>query len=212
MRIYQLLIVIFFLFGSLPMSAQQYITDLSITPEGLLTPDDEISTVADTYHAYSPCTLDGSTIYLSNDTIYVDVMHTMGFLTATCSSTDTISLGNFAPGTYQITYLFYSYLDENFSVTDTAYTTFTVQGVNSMHSGDDPELLSVYPNPTQDFLTVKSTWRGRADVFNLLGERVKSFQINESPMRLDVRKLTPGMYFMNVMDDSKPRSIKFLVR
>jgi hypothetical protein len=58
--------------------------------------------------------------------------------------------------------------------------------------------IKIYPNPTQDFLTleIKEGEDLEVDIFNALGQKVRSFQLNEK-MQLDVADFGNGMYWLS---------------
>ncbi len=58
--------------------------------------------------------------------------------------------------------------------------------------------IKIYPNPTQDFLTLEIN-EGEdleVDIFNALGQRIRSFQLSEK-MQLDVATFGNGMYWLS---------------
>jgi len=58
--------------------------------------------------------------------------------------------------------------------------------------------IKIYPNPTQDFLTleIKEGEDLEVDIFNALGQKVRSFQLTEK-MQLDVSDFGNGMYWLS---------------
>ena len=56
---------------------------------------------------------------------------------------------------------------------------------------------SVYPNPFKDKLTVKYNGIESIDIFNVVGEKVKSidFSSTEGKIEVDLSELTSGVYF-----------------
>lgn len=58
--------------------------------------------------------------------------------------------------------------------------------------------IKIYPNPTQDLLTleIKEGEDLEVEIFNALGQRIRSFQLNEK-MNLDVSNFKNGMYWLS---------------
>lgn len=73
--------------------------------------------------------------------------------------------------------------------------------------------IAVYPNPTSDFLHIKSTENiNTISVYNLLGKNVIRRKINTHNYRLDVRNLPKGMYFLESNSNNRRRIVKILVK
>lgn len=64
--------------------------------------------------------------------------------------------------------------------------------------------LSVFPNPTTDFISVKDNNDavGFIAVFNLVGKKVKEFEFVKGE-QYNVADLVKGMYLVQIMDRSK---------
>ncbi|MFN3754026.1 T9SS type A sorting domain-containing protein [Flavobacterium sp.] len=63
------------------------------------------------------------------------------------------------------------------------------------------ELLSikVYPNPTKDYLTLSSIgYRGKAELYSILGQRLKSFEIETAETTVDLTDISTGTYFLKL--------------
>ncbi len=59
------------------------------------------------------------------------------------------------------------------------------------------DLLSVYPNPNNGSITIKSaTDLGMVTIYNALGEIIFKENINASLHHIDIRKQTPGIYIL----------------
>ena len=58
--------------------------------------------------------------------------------------------------------------------------------------------IKIYPNPTQDFLTVEinAGEELEVDIFNTLGQKIRSFQL-KGKMQLDVSDFGNGMYWLS---------------
>ncbi len=61
--------------------------------------------------------------------------------------------------------------------------------------------LSVYPNPTNNLLTVKAnTTAADAYIINYMGNVVQTVVINQGQTTIDVSTLAPGLYFLKNSD------------
>jgi hypothetical protein len=77
--------------------------------------------------------------------------------------------------------------------------------VNSPVGIDDPEIeilqIRIIPNPAEDYFTVALSGKGeRLDIsiFNLQGEEIFKQQFKGENARIDIRNLTPGVYFVRI--------------
>ena len=60
--------------------------------------------------------------------------------------------------------------------------------------------ISLYPNPAQNWLTVKNnfTENQTALLYNITGQTIMKQEINQNENRLDVAKLQSGIYFLHL--------------
>ncbi|MBR9860197.1 DUF5011 domain-containing protein [bacterium] len=61
--------------------------------------------------------------------------------------------------------------------------------------------ISIYPSPTRDFITIEKLGlneRNSFEIVNSLGERVQSGELNQTRTRIDLRALSPGIYFVKL--------------
>ena len=76
---------------------------------------------------------------------------------------------------------------------------------------NDAELL-VYPNPTSDFINISGINSGaNITLINGKGEIILSLKSKETNLRIDLRQLSTGMYFLKV-DSGKSQSVKKIIR
>jgi len=73
---------------------------------------------------------------------------------------------------------------------------------------DEENMLAfdIYPNPSQDFLTIllpNETANGAIEIFDYSGKSVKSKQINSVNNTLDMRNLSQGIYFIKLNSEGK---------
>jgi GH18 family chitinase len=71
----------------------------------------------------------------------------------------------------------------------------------------------VYPNPANDFVTislVNSTTNNQVAVYNALGQMVISQRFNQSMFSISLKELEPGIYFINIANESGVASKKIV--
>ncbi|NJN78505.1 MAG: T9SS type A sorting domain-containing protein [Saprospiraceae bacterium] len=81
------------------------------------------------------------------------------------------------------------------------------------NGGDDDKLTSqstlnddirVYPNPAIDYImitdneAVRKVW-----IYNILGKRVKAYDVESQGMKFDIRDLPRGMYIVRLVDNNE---------
>lgn len=106
-----------------------------------------------------------------------------------------IYFGGFDPNSFSSTNMAWVYKKE-----------YLVNSVNDLRTGEHN--LTVYPNPTNHILYVKSkTGKGHEfQIFNLLGEKVATGIINDQTETIDVSSLTPNVYTIQFAHEN----IKFI--
>jgi hypothetical protein len=75
--------------------------------------------------------------------------------------------------------------------------------------------VSVYPNPAKDVLQLDfiQPVKAQLSLQNLLGETLKTANIDASKMQLDVSELAEGIYIINILEDTgKSQVIKIYVQ
>ncbi|WP_027879249.1 choice-of-anchor tandem repeat GloVer-containing protein [Mesoflavibacter zeaxanthinifaciens] len=83
-------------------------------------------------------------------------------------------------------------------------TTFNIIDLNdaplSTEEFESDVNISIYPNPTTDFINIKSKSEiNKVEIYNLQGQKVISFQNHDL---IDVKVLSEGIYFLKVIDKS----------
>jgi len=71
--------------------------------------------------------------------------------------------------------------------------------------------FSFYPNPAKDELVVKyfSKETFQVEIYNILGNKVKSFSLNGGQANVNIEELSNGIYFVRFKDDEKVISKTF---
>ena len=71
--------------------------------------------------------------------------------------------------------------------------------------------VSLYPNPTTNFINISSEKDiQKANVYNVLGKVVKSLNINQKSKNIDVSNLKSGIYLIKYVVDNKVGTAKFI--
>ena len=103
------------------------------------------------------------------------------------------------------------YFDYNFPIiTNKATSTFKTLGTQDFEFSD---YFSVYPNPVHDILNIgtKNTIELKTmTIYDLLGQLVIAVPNAQSISKIDVSKLTIGIYFLKMNTDKGTSSFKFI--
>jgi hypothetical protein len=92
---------------------------------------------------------------------------------------------------------------------DSTYYYFrTVVGIDDILS--DANFLSIYPNPTSNYITIEAPATGRISITNLNGQQLITRQITEPKTQIDIRNLPSGVYFVRLTDDRTVEVRKFI--
>lgn len=76
---------------------------------------------------------------------------------------------------------------------------------------DTAESIIIYPNPVNDYLRLKDdTTISSFEVFDISGKRIDSNTLSD--YRIDVRKYTPGVYFLHLQTEKGVSISKFIKR
>jgi|GEM_PF-1001951 len=116
-----------------------------------------------------------------------------------------ISSGNMSSGTY--TYTITTAGNYGYSCTIHALSGmvggFAVSTTTGISAPSTNLLTTAYPNPCNDKLTIKCSGIESIDVFNLIGEKVKTVELaaTESKIEIDFSNLPSGMYFYRAYKD-----------
>lgn len=70
------------------------------------------------------------------------------------------------------------------------------------------ETYKVYPNPVKDVLTIEGQDIEQVNVFNTMGQLVKTVKCNDNIVNVNVSDLQNGMYIVNVIDNNGEVSSK----
>jgi hypothetical protein len=143
--------------------------------------------------------------------IILIILLPLSFLGTIKGQESTVVSGNEASGSegkisYSVGQVFTSSkTGNNGSVQEGAQQTYTIStGLNDTNL---EIVLSAYPNPTTDFLTlnIEDTEDGlNYKLFDIKGKLIESKEINQTETKVNFQKYTPSIYFLKVMDKNKP--------
>lgn len=85
--------------------------------------------------------------------------------------------------------------------TEASYNISTKTGYASVDEMTN-ETNKVYPNPVKDVLTIEGENVQQVDIFNAMGQLVKSVNCNDNIVNVNVNDLQNGMYIVNVIDNN----------
>ena len=95
--------------------------------------------------------------------------------------------------------------------TDTCEATVTVEpGLNIEEN--ILQSLNIYPNPTADVLYIKSNYSLDYDLFNIVGQKIKSGSLLQGNNEINVKRLSDGVYFLNFSIENKTYSRKIIIK
>ena len=75
-------------------------------------------------------------------------------------------------------------------------------------SQNDGPTIVVYPNPANDFVTLKSEDLGTVRVYNALGQKVDEFEANGNELRISTAGYENGLYVVKAGE----QTLRFVVR
>ena len=77
------------------------------------------------------------------------------------------------------------------------------------HQPTEKKLISVYPNPVVDKLTIQSTHFIKLKIYNHFGSLIKQIELTEGNNEIDMSKLKEGIYIFRTEKGEIRRVIKF---
>ena len=73
---------------------------------------------------------------------------------------------------------------------------------------ENPEL--VWPNPSSNFINVKTSKQGYYKIYNITGRLIDEQQANADVTEIDIHALSNGLYILSVYDEETTKHIKFI--
>jgi len=94
---------------------------------------------------------------------------------------------------------------------------FSNDTVNTgINENENHNRVSVYPNPTTMEINIdlktNSADRHFIDIYSILGQEIKTIETNKDKIRIDIRDLTKGIYFIVIIDGDNRRRIKKIIK
>jgi hypothetical protein len=196
------------------LSAQAvYVDSLKIIPTNP-TSVDTVKVIAFTTLVSSPCPLKTSSVEVIDDTIKVRASHNLGPFWLFCNSIDTLILGVFEPGNYE---LHYHLMDTTFTVTyDIDTILFTVQQASGLQFIDnqDPEIF-IYPVPATTEITIKLPYSNdgyHIEIYSNIGQRIKTTYTKKEAISIDLSDIPGGLYYIVIHDGYFRRWTKKIIK
>lgn len=198
---------------TLSLIAAMPIDSLKIIPANP-TSVDTVKVIAYVWVASTPCFLDSLTVEVYDDTIKVLASYFGGSFQTFCKSIDTLSLGVFDPGDYE---LHYHYMNTSFTVPwDIDTILFTVQQASGLHYIEkrEPEIF-VYPVPATTEITVKLPYPNdgyHIGLYSNIGQRIKSTYTEKELISINLSDLPGGLYYIVIHDGYLRRWTKKIIK
>lgn len=136
----------------------------------------------------------------------VDVPNTGGWQTWETASADLLSVD----GTYDV-YLVFKTSGSwvcNINWFQLSYTS-TPTSIPVSTFSDDTK-ISLFPNPVQDLLTIEDTYNSQLEIFNISGQKVFDEFVTDDKYSLSTSELKPGIYFLQLKNETGCKSANFL--
>ena len=80
-------------------------------------------------------------------------------------------------------------------------------GVNEITDGQS--VITLYPNPAFDNISVKYPYRSEISVLNIQGQTILQQSLQEGKTDIDIRGLEPGIYILKLNSNSKTLVTRF---
>ena len=74
------------------------------------------------------------------------------------------------------------------------------------------ESINIYPNPTANILYIKSNYSLDYDLFNIVGQKIKSGSLLLGNNEINIKRLSNGVYFLNFFIGNKTYSRKIVIK
>jgi len=89
-------------------------------------------------------------------------------------------------------------------LSSTALTAVAIPDTSRTTSDIDVQLISVYPNPAKDIITVSATDQNvigsNIEMYNQVGQKIISQRISQLQFQINVGALNTGVYFVTIND------------
>ena len=68
--------------------------------------------------------------------------------------------------------------------------------------------VTLFPNPANDFVTLKGESLGTVRVYNVIGQKVEEFEANDSELRINTTSYENGVYVVKAGE----QTMRFVVK
>ena len=72
--------------------------------------------------------------------------------------------------------------------------------------------ITVHPNPTSGFVSVKGENLRQAEVINMLGQKVMRVESEGNELHIDIAALPAGIYFVTITDEAGRKCVRKVVK
>lgn len=175
------------------------------------TANDDIKLVIHATFSSGSCDLNNYNVVVQEGNITVITNFTVGDAEYICSSADTVSLGSFTAGSYELTALLTINLME--AIFDTETINFEVSSVTFEEELTANTSISIHPNPVLTTLKIESDLSfSILEIFEVTGKKVREINMTSSIENINVSDLKSGVYFVVLTDDNGVRHTKKMVK
>ena len=101
------------------------------------------------------------------------------------------------------------------TITDSSGNTDTCEAIVTVEPGlsieeNILETINIYPNPTANVLYIKSNVSSNYHLYNMVGQKIISGQINEGDNELNLRQYSNGIYFIKFIKNNSVYTKKII--
>ena len=99
--------------------------------------------------------------------------------------------------------------DEFNAVIREVYTIYTT-GIANLPS--NPKIVTLFPDPAKDYITINAgtiPLLTRYNIINSFGQVILTGSVTPAISNIDIRGITPGLYFMQIVNNEGNEIIKF---
>ncbi len=197
------------LFSSLGFA--QHISSSALSPEYPAS-NDSVSVSVSTYFVSQPCIFDYSTIVRTGNTVYCEIHYTVGILASPITCTDTLLLGEFSPGNYEVICSTANKNYPEYADYDTLYLNVNATGVASFSN----HRTTIQYLPILDGIQVKNfatrNSQPKVEVINPMGEIVMTTILSQPETFIPSHQFASGLYTVRILDDDKLLAIQRFVK
>ena len=80
----------------------------------------------------------------------------------------------------------------------------------SVNNNGINEVITIYPNPVNDMLYIKTSQFLKLDIYNSFGQLILSSNSSQAVNGIDIKNISNGVYFLNYIINNKSEVIKFV--